>query len=86
MNIFRQLRSILPGAKHTQAEDEGPCACELFVASRLKRQGSAHPFPRQNDPQPSADTHFGAQLLRLAAERADHPPAAAPSSLAPQTR
>ena len=75
-NFLRQLRTILPGAPIERCE--GPCAAQLFIASRIKRQGSAVPFPRKNDPIPGVDTHFGAQLLRLAAERADHPPPAAP--------
>ena len=78
MSMFRQLFSILPGAKVRSQPYDGPCATESFVASRLKRQGSVAPFPRQSDPLPTADDHFGAQLLRLAAERADHPPPAAP--------
>lgn len=75
-NFLRQLRTILPGAPIERCE--GPCAAQLFIASRIKRQGSAVPFPRQSDPLPTADDHFAAQCFRLAAERADHPPPAAP--------
>jgi hypothetical protein len=57
MNMFRQLCSILPGAKPKSPAYGGPCAAESFVASRLKRQGqTAVPFPS-----------------RLAVERSEHP-------------
>ena len=78
-NFLRQLRTILPGAPIERCE--GPCAAQLFIASRIKRQGSVAPFPRQSDPLPTADDHFAAQCFRLAAERADHPPPAAPDAV-----
>ena len=75
--ILSQLRSILPGAKPTP-QCEGPCAAELFVTSRIKRQGTTPPYPRQNDPQPGGDTRFAAELFREAARVVEQPPPPAP--------
>lgn len=83
MSMLHQLFSILPGAKAPARPYSGPCAAESFVASRLKRQGTTAPFPRQNDPQAGVDTHFGAQCLREAANMLDHPPPAAPDKPQP---
>jgi len=77
-NVFRQIRSIFPGAPVHR--EPGPCVSELFVASRLKRQGTTPPFPRQNDPLPTVDDQFAARCFRLAAERAEHPAPLAPVS------
>ena len=75
MSMLRQLRSIFPGAKKTPDESE-PCTASCFIASRIKRQGTATPFPREADPKPSEDTHFTAELMLAAADRLDHPPPA----------
>ena len=71
MKILSQLRGLLPGVPIER--DPEPCAATFFIASRIKRQNTGTPFPRQNDPQPGSDTRFAVECFREAAREAEHP-------------